>query len=134
MAGEADTGTSLSDEALIAVSKAEPARFGGLFERYADEIYRYVVTFGALWRRVFSVMWRLQAANDQRLTGGFDDFPGVHAQVVDLHDALDLGEQTLDEAEVAAGDAGDGCEPFGVGEVMANAEASWVSSSSCQHA
>jgi RNA polymerase sigma factor (sigma-70 family) len=40
--GEADTGTSLSDEALIAVSKTAPARFGGLFERYADEIYRYI--------------------------------------------------------------------------------------------
>ncbi len=63
-------------------------------------------------------MWRLQAADDQGLTGGFDDFPGDRAQVVDLHDALDLSEQTLDEAEVAAGDAGDGCERFGVGEVI----------------
>jgi hypothetical protein len=68
------------------------------------------VTFGALWCRFFSVVWRLQAADDQRLAAGFDDFLCDRAQVVDLHDALDLSEQTLDEAEVAAGDTGDGCE------------------------
>ncbi len=63
-------------------------------------------------------MRRLQAADDQRLTGGFDDFPGDRAQVVDLHDALNLSEQTLNEAEVAARDAGDGRERFSVGEVI----------------
>ena len=42
MAGEADAGTTLSDEALISASKGAPIRFGGLFERYADEIYRYI--------------------------------------------------------------------------------------------
>ena len=63
-------------------------------------------------------MWRLQAADDKRLAGGFDDFLGDRAQVVDLHDALDLREQALHEAEVAAGDAGDGREGFGVGEVV----------------
>jgi hypothetical protein len=52
----------------------------------------------------------LQGAGDQRLKGGFEDLPGERAQVVDLHDALDLSEQTLDEAEVADGDARDGCE------------------------
>jgi RNA polymerase sigma factor (sigma-70 family) len=35
-------GPALSDEALIAASKSEPARFGELFDRYADEIYRYI--------------------------------------------------------------------------------------------
>jgi hypothetical protein len=49
---------------------------------------------------------------------GFDDFPGDRAQVVDLHDALDLSEQALNEAEVATGDAGDGRDGFGVGEVI----------------
>jgi RNA polymerase sigma factor (sigma-70 family) len=35
-------GSARSDEALIAASKAEPASFGELFDRYADEIYRYI--------------------------------------------------------------------------------------------
>lgn len=76
------------------------------------------MTFRALWRRFSGVTWRLQAADDERLTGGFDDFPGDRAQVVDLQDALDLSGQPLDEAEVAAGDAGDGRDGFGVGEVI----------------
>ena len=76
------------------------------------------MTFRALWRRFLGAMWRLQAADDKRLAGGFDDFLCNGAQVVDLHDALDLSEQTLHEAEVAAGDAGDGREGFGVGEVI----------------
>ena len=32
----------MSDEAVIVASKAEPASFGELFDRYADEIYRYI--------------------------------------------------------------------------------------------
>jgi hypothetical protein len=63
-------------------------------------------------------MWRLQAADDERFTGGLDDFLGDRAQVVDQQDALDLSEQPLDEAEVSAGDAGDGRVGFGVGEVV----------------
>ena len=47
-------------------------------------------------------MWRLQAADDQRLVGGFGEFPGDRAYVVDLQDALDLSERALDEVEVAA--------------------------------
>ena len=74
--------------------------------------------FRGLWRLFLSATWRLQAADDQRLAGGLDDFPGDRAQVVDLHDAPGLGEQSLDEAEVAAGDAGDGRDGFGVGEVV----------------
>jgi RNA polymerase sigma-70 factor, ECF subfamily len=42
LAGEGGADTSPSDEALIAASWAEPASFGGIFDRYADEIYRYV--------------------------------------------------------------------------------------------
>ena len=64
------------------------------------------------------VIWRLQAADDERLASGLDDFLGDCAQVVDLHDAPGLSEQSLDEAEVAAGDAGDGRDGFGVGEVV----------------
>jgi RNA polymerase sigma factor (sigma-70 family) len=42
VAGEAVTGVPPSDEALIMASCAEPQDFARLFERYADEIYRYV--------------------------------------------------------------------------------------------
>jgi RNA polymerase sigma-70 factor (ECF subfamily) len=38
-AGDADP---LADEAVIAASVAEPGRFGEVFDRHADEIYRYV--------------------------------------------------------------------------------------------
>ena len=76
------------------------------------------MTFRAFGTSSWGVVWRLQAADDQRLTGGFDDFPGDRAQAADLQDALDLSEQALDEAEVSAGDAGDGRDGFGVGEVV----------------
>jgi len=45
--------------------------------------------------------------DEQRFAGGFDDLGGDGLEVVDLSDALDLGEQSVDEAEVAAGDAGE---------------------------
>jgi hypothetical protein len=50
------------------------------------------VTFRALWRGSLRLCGVIQAADAERLTGGFDDFPGDDAQVVDLHDALDLSE------------------------------------------
>lgn len=46
-------------------------------------------------------------ADDQRGAGCFDDIIGDGGQLVDLHDPLHLGEQPVDEAEVAAGDPGD---------------------------
>jgi len=46
--------------------------------------------------------------------GGFDDLGDDGLEVVDLSDALDLGEQSVDEAEVAAGDAGDGGDRDGL--------------------
>jgi RNA polymerase sigma factor (sigma-70 family) len=42
LADRMPAGTGLDDEALIVASVAEPARFGELFERHADEIYRFV--------------------------------------------------------------------------------------------
>jgi hypothetical protein len=45
-------------------------------------------------------------------------FFGDGAQAVDLQDAGDLGEEALDEPEVTAGDAVDGGDGFGVGEVV----------------
>ncbi|MEV0296430.1 hypothetical protein [Nocardia sp. NPDC050710] len=52
------------------------------------------------------------------LAGGFDDVGGDGVEFVDSHDALDLGEESLQEAEVAAGDTGDGGDGLGVGEVV----------------
>lgn len=34
------------------------------------------------------------------------------------HDPFDLGEESVDEAEVASGDAGDGGDGLGIGEVF----------------
>jgi RNA polymerase sigma factor (sigma-70 family) len=42
LADRMPAGTGLDDEALIVASVAEPARFGELFDRHADEIYRFV--------------------------------------------------------------------------------------------
>src|SRR5260370_38772808 len=42
LAREASTEILASDEALVAASKAEGAIFGAIFDRYADEIYRYI--------------------------------------------------------------------------------------------
>lgn len=57
-------------------------------------------------------------ADDQRGAGCFDDIIGDGGQLFDLHDPLHLGEQPVDEAEVAAGDPGDRGDGLGVGEVF----------------
>lgn len=44
---------------------------------------------------------------DKGAPGGIDNLVGNEGQLVDLHDPLDLGEQPMQEAEIAAGDAGD---------------------------
>jgi hypothetical protein len=46
---------------------------------------------------------------------GLDDFLADNAQSVDLQYAGDLGEESLDEPEIPAGDAVDGCDGLGVG-------------------
>ena len=71
----------------------------------------------------------LFGADDEGAAGGFDDFEGDDLESVDLHDAFDLGEQALYEAKVVPGDAADGGDGLGVGEVVeaeAQAEASPV--------
>ena len=67
----------------------------------------------------------LFGADDQGAAGGFDDFEGDCPESVDLHDAFDLGEKSVYEAEVAAGDASDGGDGLGVGEALSGC---WVSS------
>lgn len=59
----------------------------------------------------------LCVADDEGAARGLDDVAADHTQIVDLHDAFDLDEQAVDEAEVAAGDAADGGDGLGVGEV-----------------
>jgi hypothetical protein len=49
---------------------------------------------------------------------GLDGFPADDAQSVDLQHAGDLREEPLDEPEVPAGDAVDGGDGLGVGEVV----------------
>ena len=46
-------------------------------------------------------------ADDEGFSGCFDDFSGDGGEFVDAHDPGDLAHQAFDEAEVAAGDAGD---------------------------
>ena len=49
----------------------------------------------------------LGGSDDEGLASGLDDVSSHGREVVDRHDAVDLGDQALDEADVAAGDAGD---------------------------
>ena len=54
-------------------------------------------------------LWRLDwsaDADDEGAAGCFDYVVSDGLQVVDLHQAVDLNEQPLDESEVPAGDAG----------------------------
>src|SRR5450756_614359 len=60
----------------------------------------------------------LRLADHERAAGGGDDVVGDDAEPVDLHDAVDLGEQAVQEPEVAAGDAADSSNSLGVGEVV----------------
>ncbi len=54
-------------------------------------------------------------ADDEDFAGCFDGVGGDGVEVVDGHDAGDLVHESFDEAEVAAGDADDGDDGFGVG-------------------
>ena len=49
----------------------------------------------------------LCVADDEGAPGCLDHVAGDDGQVVDPHDALDLDEQAVNQAEVAAGDAPD---------------------------
>jgi len=56
----------------------------------------------------------VSGADDEDFAGGFDGVWGDGVEVVDGHDASDLVHEAFDEAEVAAGDADDGDDGFGV--------------------
>lgn len=71
-----------------------------------------------------SMPWSV--SKDQGAGGGFDDIVGDGLQLVDLQHPLDLGEQSLDHAEVAAGqplDRGDGLRIREVLRIQAFAQA-----------
>jgi hypothetical protein len=53
-------------------------------------------------------------ADDQDIAGGFDRVGSDGVKIVDGHDAGDLVHQAFDESEVAAGDADDRDDGFGV--------------------
>lgn len=57
-------------------------------------------------------------ADEQGFTRCFDDFLGDAVELVNVADARDLGEEALDEPEVAVGDAGNGGDGLGVREVV----------------
>ena len=56
----------------------------------------------------------LLGADYEGLAGGVDDVRGDHVELVDVDDASDLAHEPFDEAEVPAGDAGDGAGCIGV--------------------
>jgi len=62
----------------------------------------------------FARLFVLLGAHDEHLSGGVDDFGRDGLQLVDGHDAGDLGHQPFDQPEVAAGDGGDRVGGFGV--------------------
>ena len=53
-------------------------------------------------------------ADDEHLAGGVDDVGVEGVELVDLHDACDLGHESFDESEVAAGDPDDGADGLDV--------------------
>ena len=59
----------------------------------------------------------LGGADHQQFPGCLYHLFGEGAQFVDRHDPSDLAEQALQQPKVAAGDANDGGDGFGIGEV-----------------
>lgn len=61
-------------------------------------------------------------ADDEGAASGLDDLIGDDAELVDGEDAFDLDEEPVEEVEVASGDAADGGDRLGVGEVAGAAD------------
>lgn len=73
-----------------------------------------------VWRSlaVFCDCFVSLVADDEDAGSGFDDVVGDGVELVDLEDPVDLGEEPFEQAEVASGDAFDGGDCLGVGEVV----------------
>ena len=57
-------------------------------------------------------------ADDEDAGCGLDDVVGNGVELVDLEYPVDLGEEPLEKAEVAAGDAFDGGDRLRIGEIV----------------
>src|SRR5699024_7543840 len=67
------------------------------------------VTCAAIWRGSVGVIWRASAdADDEGAGRSFGYCVGGSVELVGPYDALDLGDESLEEPEVPARDAGDG--------------------------
>lgn len=64
---------------------------------------------------IVNFIWRVLAAS---CGGCFHDVVGDGVELIDLYDAFDLGEESVDEAKIAARDAGDRGDGLGVGVVV----------------
>ena len=61
---------------------------------------------------------RLGSPNNETCPSRFHDLLGDRLQLVDLENALDLDEQAVEQAEVAAGDADDGRNGFLIRKIL----------------
>lgn len=57
-------------------------------------------------------------ADNEDAGGGFDDVVGDGVELVDLQHAIDLREESLEEAEVASGDALDRSDCLCISEIV----------------
>ena len=73
------------------------------------------MTFGVKWRRSVIAIWRIYLVADDEDAGGC--FDGVVGEPFDLEYPIDLREEPLRRAEVAAGDAFDGGDGLRIGVI-----------------
>ena len=66
-----------------------------------------------IWLTLVALFGSLTADHED-LPGGVNYVWGDDLQLVDAHDAGDLGHQAFDQAEVSAGDLGDSVGRFGM--------------------
>lgn len=76
------------------------------------------VTRSFVWRDFTGWFGGSGESDDEGGTGSFDDVVGDGVELVDLHDPAHLGEEPVDEAEVAAGNSRDRRDGLRVGEVV----------------
>jgi len=74
--------------------------------------------FAAIFGSYLAPKRGLEGADDHALPRGFDHFLGDRPQLIDLQDALDLGEEALNEPEVPIRDAHDRGDGFRIGEII----------------
>jgi RNA polymerase sigma factor (sigma-70 family) len=94
--GAVDTGTALSDAAVIQLSRAEPERFELLFRRHAPRIQRYVIRrLGAdaaddIVAETFLLAFRQRAAYDVARENALPWLYGIATNLVGRHRRAEL--------------------------------------------